>query len=108
MEWGRQRICGRAVTLARAEAGARLSPRLPPRHDPFVLALVTRGARRDDPASERDAGRTLRTHAVATPGVCSRAAGRIGIVVGAVHHGEAVGALVAYFNEVLRHGDPLA
>src|SRR5256885_771173 len=80
----------------------------PPRHDPLVLALVTAGARRDDPAAERDARRALRTHAVAAPGVRSRAARRIGVVVGAVHDGEAVGALVAHFHHVLRHGDPLA
>src|SRR6267378_6371925 len=73
-----------------------------------MLALLTGGARGDDAAPEWDAGRALRTHAVAAPGVRSRAARGIGVVVRAVHHGEAVGPFFAHFHQVLRHGYPLA
>src|SRR5436309_9828236 len=80
----------------------------PPRHAPFVLASVTGGARRDDAAAERDAGGALGTYPVAASGVRSRAAGRVGVLVGAVHDGEAIGALVTHFQHVLRYGHPLA
>src|SRR5882762_1791812 len=100
--------CSAAVTLTRAVAGARLLPRFPPCHDPFVLARMTCGARGNDPAAERDAGCALGTHAVAAPGVRTRAASGIRVIVGAVHDGEAVRAFFAHFHEVLRHGDPLA
>src|SRR2546427_10099768 len=83
-------------------------PRFPPCHDAFVLALMTRGARWNDPSAEREAGRALGTHAVAAPGVRSCAASRIRGIVGAVRNGETVGGLLTPFHEVLGHGGPLA
>jgi len=82
-------------------------PGLPPRHDPFVLALRTGGDGGDNPTSEGDACGAHRAHAVVTADVGPRAAGRVRVVACAVHYGEPVGTLGTHLEGVLRHRDPL-
>src|SRR3977135_3382777 len=72
-----------------------------------MLALGAGGDGGDKPAPEGYACGAHWAHAVSTAHIGSRAAGRVRVVMRAVHHRETVGTLGAPLEGVLGHRDPL-